>query len=399
MPDIIPFNKIFHDQEEQAALARALANDSWHGDGPASKRVEALLCQWLKSEHAFLTTSCTHALEMAMMVLEIEKGDEVILPSFTFVSTANAVLMRGGKVVFAEIRSNDLTIDPDDLARKITPATKAVIPIHYAGVSADFDSIYQVLGKKAISDNPSNVQSGSPSEIAVVEDAAQAVGAYWKNKALGTVGDIGCFSFHDTKNFTCGEGGAFLTQKNDLARKAEWIREKGTDRSAFLRGEIDKYTWQSHGSSYIPSDLLAALLEVQLKKKEVILESRKKIRECYYERLSEARDRGWIFLPVIPDYARSNYHIFHFHVRNKSDRDPLIAMLRDEGIQAAFHYVPLHNSPYARKIMDRPVVLPRTEYLADSLIRLPLYPDLLADMEQAADRTRSVLARFFNKRR
>jgi len=380
MSEFIPYNKIFKGSEEQKAMMDALEGECWHGDGPASKRVESYLCNWLGARYAFLTTSCTHALEMAMMTLDIGEGDEVIMPSFTFVSTANAVRMRGARPVFAEIRSSDLTIDPVDVATKITPATRAVIPIHYAGISADFDGIRRAIDGR---------------DVFIVEDAAQAVGAYWKDRALGTIGDIGCFSFHDTKNITCGEGGALLTGDQTLAEKAEWIREKGTNRSAFLRGEIDKYTWVSQGSSYIPSDLLAALLEAQLQKKEIILESRKKVWEAYMDRLGESRDKGWIILPDIPSYARINYHIFHFHVKDAADRDPLIARFREAGIGASFHYVPLHNAPYARKILGNQVQLPRTEHLADTLIRLPLYPDLVDIRHDVADRVYSVISRYF----
>ncbi len=388
MPDYIPFNQIFKDHTELEAVQEILSGETWHGDGPAGKRVEAKLSKWLDSRFVFLTTSCTHALEMAMMVLEIGHGDEVILPGFTFVSTANAVRMQGGIPVFAEIKASDLTLDPVDVARKITPATKAVIPIHYAGVSADFEGI-----RKAIANH-----SGSGQQIAIVEDAAQAVGAWWNDQALGTIGDIGCFSFHDTKNITCGEGGAFLTQNRELAEKAEWIREKGTNRSAFLRGEIDKYTWISQGSSYIPSDLLAGVLEAQLEKRNQILALRKQVWEAYRYRLQEAAARQWITLPEIPEYASSNYHIFHFHVPDPADRDPLLRALKDAGIGASFHYIPLHNAPFAQKILDHPVSLPRTEYLAQTLIRLPLYPDLARISDDVADRVMKVLTRFFQSK-
>lgn len=381
MPDFIPFNKISKDKSELEAMAQALDGDCWHGDGPASKRVETYLCRWLDVSHVFLTTSCTHALEMAMMVLGIREGDEVIMPSFTFVSTANAVRMRGGIPVFAEIRSSDLTLDVHDVASKITPATRAVIPVHYAGVAADFDGIRHAISGR---------------NIAIVEDAAQAVGAFWNKRALGTLGDIGCLSFHDTKNITCGEGGAFLTNDADLAEKAEWVREKGTNRSAFLRGEVDKYTWISQGSSYIPSDLLAALLEAQLRKKDAIREARRRVWEAYRNRLSQLHDKGWISLPEIPKYAHPNYHIFHFHVREAADRNPLLDLLKNAGIGATFHYVPLHNAPYAVNTLKQKVSLARTEKLADTLIRLPLYPGLDEIREDVADRVLKVLIRYYS---
>ena len=382
MPDYIPFNRIFKDEDEKKAISEVLSGDNWHGDGPVGRRVEAYFCEWLNSRHAFLTTSCTHALEMAMMILEIGEGDEVIMPGFTFVSTANAVSMRGGKPIFADIRDDDLTIDTEDIARKITPATRAVIPVHYAGVSADFDEIRRVIDNRAVS---------------IIEDAAQAVGAFWNGQALGTVGDIGCFSFHDTKNITCGEGGALLTQNDDFAEKAEWIREKGTNRTAFLRGEVDKYTWVSLGSSYVPSELLSAVLEVQLRKKDIILEKRKAMWNVYFESLRDIEQNGWITLPVTPPYAQTNYHIFHFIVRDQSDRDPLISAFRNAGIGASFHYIPLHNAPYARKFLDKPIILPKTEYLADSLIRLPLHPGLADRKEEIATRVHDVLTGYYKE--
>lgn len=374
------FNRIFKDEKEQIAVNKVLSGNNWHGDGPAGKRVEEILRQWLSSKYAFLTTSCTHALEMAMMVLDVQPGDEIIMPSFTFVSTANAVYMRGAVPVFAEIQPFDLNIDPADTEKKITAKTKAIIPVHYAGVSVNFDALYS-----AIDNRP----------VAVIEDAAQAIGAFWKDKALGTIGDIGCFSFHDTKNITCGEGGAFLTQNDDLAKKAEWVREKGTNRSAFLRGEIDKYTWVSAGSSYIPSDILAGILEVQLHKRKKIHNARKEVWQAYEHILKQAESKGWITLPKIPEYAQSNYHIFHFLVNKTSLRDPLLHALRQDGIEAAFHYIPLHNSPFMKKIMNKEISLPQTERLAQSIIRLPLYPALAPQKEEAAERVYKTITRFF----
>ncbi|MBP3192363.1 dTDP-4-amino-4,6-dideoxygalactose transaminase [Natronogracilivirga saccharolytica] len=382
--DYIPFNRIYRTNEEYKAIVQALDSECWHGDGPASRRVESRLRDWTGSKHVFLTTSCTHALEMAMMALEIERGDEVIMPSFTFVSTANAVRMRGGTPVFAEIRESDLTLDPADTAGKITSSTKAIIPVHYAGVSADFAALRELI---------------SGSTIKIVEDAAQGVDAYWQDKALGTIGDIGCYSFHDTKNITCGEGGAFLTQDEELARKAEWIREKGTNRTAFLRGETDKYTWVSPGSSYIPSDLLAALLEAQLNKKDIIRKHRSTVWNAYFSELKEIEDKGMIRLPRIPDYARSNYHIFHFITSETEDQSPLLKKLRDEGIEASFHYIPLHNAPYARKELGLSASLPVTERVAASLIRLPVYPALASKAENIAGRVRDVIKDYYKSKK
>ena len=380
MPDPVPFHAIFRDDAEQKAILKALEQNSWHGNGPSSKRVEAFLKKWLDAAHVFLTTSCTHALEMAMLVLDIRPGDQVIMPSFTFVSTANAVAMRGATPVFSEIRSSDLTIDPEDVAKKITPSTRAIIPVHYAGVSVDFDAL---------------IPLAEENNIAIVEDAAQGVGAYWRGRALGTIGQLGCFSFHDTKNLTCGEGGALLARAGDIAEKAEWIREKGTNRSAFLRGEVDKYTWISPGSSYIPSDLLAALLEAQLEKKDLIHRYRKAVWQTYFDYLSNECDSRWITLPRIPEYAESNYHIFHLLVRKPEVRNPLLKALKQAGIEATFHYVPLHNAPYARNLPGRQPALKRTELLADCIVRLPLYPDLYPRRREIAGRICSVLNHFF----
>lgn len=384
MSEFIPFNKIYKTKAEHKAITHALESDCWHGDGPASRRVEAHLRDLTGARHVFLTTSCTHSLEMAMMVLEAGPGDEVIMPSFTFVSTANAVRMRGATPVFAEIRESDLTLDPDDVARKITSSTKAIIPVHYAGVSVDFQALQEQISDR---------------DIRIVEDAAQAVDAYWMDRALGTIGDIGCYSFHDTKNITCGEGGAFLTHNDELARKAEWVREKGTNRSAFLRGEIDKYTWVSPGSSYIPSDLLAAVLEAQLQKRDIIRKLRSRVWHTYRERLQELEDQGLIRLPFIPQYAKSNYHIFHFITAHSDHRDPLIHELKDAGIGASFHYIPLHDAPYARKELGMSVRLPETERLAASLIRLPVYPDLAPHIEEIADRVYDVISSYYQSKK
>ncbi|MDI6400551.1 dTDP-4-amino-4,6-dideoxygalactose transaminase [Balneolaceae bacterium ANBcel3] len=380
MDEFIPFNKIFRGQEEIDAVIQVLKSDCWRGDGPAGREAEAFINEWLGSKYTFLTTSCTHALEMAMMILDIGPGDEVIMPGFTFVSTANAVRTRGAMPVFADIRPLDLMIDPEDVEKKTTSKTKAIVPVHYSGISADFDGLFSVI---------------NPSRVTIVEDAAQGVGARWKGRALGTIGEMGCFSFHDTKNFTSGEGGAFLTQCQEIAEKAEWIREKGTNRSAFMRGEVDKYTWISSGSSYIPSDILSAVLMAQLKKKDAIVDARKTVWESYRASLQEAENKGWITLPVIPSYSTSNYHMFYFLTKRKADRNPLLDVLKKAGIDATFHYIPLHNSPYAKKISRGSCTLPATEELAESIIRLPLYPDLATNADKIAGRVSEVIHSYF----
>lgn len=378
MPSTIPFNSPYVGAEEAAAVAKAIAQPILHGDGPISRSVEVYMEQWLQVRHAFLTTSCTHALEMAMIALGIRAGDEVIMPSFTFVSTANAVVLRGGTPVFADIRPDTLTLDVVDVARRITSATKAIVVVHYAGVSADMDEILDLARKH---------------DLYVVEDAAQAVDARYKNRYLGTLGDIGCFSFHDTKNITCGEGGAFLTQRDDVAQMAERIREKGTNRSAFLRGEIDKYSWVSQGSSYIQSDILAALLTTQFEKRDIIRTRRKEVWEAYYDALTPLADAGEIILPTIPPHSSSNYHIFFFRVPSPEQRSRVLDALRVEGIQATFHYVPLHSSPYGRKVLKYEGVLPNTTKCSDTLIRLPIYPQLAAESADVGQRVATILKR------
>lgn len=356
-----PFNKPYIGKQEEEALLEALRSRHLRGDGPRTKRVQQQMEQWLGVGHVLLTTSCTHALEMAMMVLDVGPGDEVIMPSFNFVSSANAAVLRGAKPVFADIRAETMNIDPDDIARKITPATKAVVPVHYAGVGCAMDTIMAIAEEH---------------DLYVIEDAAQAVDACYRGRPLGTIGHIGCYSFHDTKNITCGEGGAFLTNDDALAGRAEIIREKGTNRAAFMRGEIDKYTWVSPGSSYIPSDLLAALLEAQLDRRSEIKRSRRQRWQRYHRALRPLQDAGKITLPHIPDHCDSNYHIFHFLAPTAALQEQLLEHFRAQDIPASFHYVPLHSAPYARQALEEAPALEQTDHCSNRLIRLPLYPEL-----------------------
>lgn len=376
----IPFHKPFTNQKELDAVELVLKNGVLRGDGPTSRRVQKVISNDIRARHVYFTTSCTHALEMAIMCLDLKPGDEVILPSFTFVSTANAILIHGGKPVFADILPGTLNLDPSDVARKITSRTRAIIPVHYAGVSVDFDAIKSLISGR---------------NIMIIEDAAQGVDACYKGQTLGTIGDIGCYSFHDTKNITCGEGGAFITNSDEIARKAEIIREKGTNRSAFLRGEVDKYTWINRGSSFIQSDILASILEVQWMKRRQIKELRKNIWSRYYHVLLPFARRNLISLPVVPDYCDSNYHIFFLNTQSPNTRDELLDHLKLSGIQASFHYVPLHNSPYGRQINPDQAVLPNTELLSDTLIRLPIYPGLLEEHPDFDNRVFEVFETFF----
>ncbi len=372
----VPFNMPCVGQAEIDAVTRALQQGVLRGDGPISKRIEARLKTWLNVPHVYFTTSCTHALEMAMIALNIGKGDEVIMPSFTFVSSANAVVLRGATPVFAEIDPDTLNIDPADIERRITPATRAIVPVHYAGVACDMDAIMALAQKH---------------DLYVIEDAAQAIDATYKGKPLGTIGHIGCFSFHDTKNLTSGEGGAFVTNDNAIAEKAELVREKGTNRSAFFRGEVDKYNWVSQGSSYIQSDILAALLEAQIDRKDEIKQQRKQVWDAYYEALRPLAAADQITLPVVPDYADSNYHIFFFKMPSLDLRQATLKALKADGIQATFHYVPLHSSPYGRDTLGCTDDLHITEHCSETLLRLPMYPQLSSQATELAARIAKIV--------
>ena len=374
----IPFVRPFLGEDEIKAVTEALRNGNIHGDGPIGKKVEAKLKVLFGSKHALLATSGTHALEMALMALKIMPGDEVILPSFTFVSTANAVMLQGARPVFAEIDLETLNIDPRDIEKKITKKTKAIIPVHYGGIGCRMDEI-MYLAKK--------------NNIYVVEDAAQGVDAKYKGRYLGTIGDVGCYSFHETKNITCGEGGALMTDDDDVKRRAEIIREKGTNRSAFLRGEVDKYTWIDKGSSYVNSDILSAVLDVQLDRVKEITVRRRKIYDYYNEALKDLAEAERIYLPEIPPECEHNGHIFYFRLRTEKERYHYLAELKKRGIGATFHYIPLHSSPYGREVLGyKAEDLPVTELVSKTLIRLPLYPQMTdREIEYIVDNVRNVI--------
>ncbi|HEY6210056.1 MAG TPA: dTDP-4-amino-4,6-dideoxygalactose transaminase [Gemmatimonadales bacterium] len=372
----IPFNRPFVDQREIEAVARVLRGDTLRGNGPVARRVEESLRQWLGVAHAYLTTSCTHALEMAMLVLGVKRGDEVIMPSFTFVSTANAVVLRGACPVFADIGADTLNIDPVDVERRVTPRTRAVIVVHYAGVACDMEAITDLARRRG---------------LVIVEDAAQGIDARHSGRPLGAIGQIGCLSFHDTKNIMCGEGGAFLTNDPAAARSAELIREKGTNRAGFLRGEVDRYTWVSEGSSYVPSDILASVLEVQIAKRAEIKARRRVVWEAYFRALEPLAARGQVVRPVVPPYAEPNYHIFFFRVRTAALRDRVLAALAAAGIGATFHFIPLHSSPFGRQVTGRPESLPVTDECSSTLVRLPVYPDLSDGADAIAGRVAEIV--------
>jgi len=360
----IPSNVPYLGIDEEEALQKALSAGHLTGNGPICKHVQQQMREMFDVKHVLLTPSCTAALEMAMLVLDIGPGDEVILPSFTFVSAANCVVLRGATPVFAEIKPDTLNIDPNDIRRRITSRTKVVMPMHYAGVGCDMDAIMEIAEEH---------------DLYVVEDAAQGVDALYKEQYLGTIGDIGCYSFHGTKNITCGEGGAFLTNDDELAQKAEIIHEKGTNRAAFVRGQVDRYSWVSVGSSYVLSDLLAALLEVQLEKREETKAKRKVVWEQYYEGLKPLAREGKVTLPVIPAERESNYHIFFFRVADEEARNMVLDGLRDRGIGATFHYIPLHSSPFGMGRLRHEDKLPITEECSQTLVRLPIWPGIASD--------------------
>lgn len=359
----VPFNVPYTTGNELKYIEDCINTGKICGDGKYTKLVNKYLEETLFANKILLTTSCTHALEMAAIQMGLKEGDEVICPAYTFVSTANPILLRGAKVVFAEIDEKTLNIDLDDVERKITDKTKAIFPVHYAGVSCDMDRLMDIAKKN---------------NIMVCEDAAQALYSTYKNRYLGTIGDYGCFSFHETKNYVCGEGGAISINSADAlaVEKAEIIREKGTDRSKFYRGQVDKYTWVDIGSSYLPSDMLAAFLYAQLEAKNEIFERRERVYNRYYEGLKDLQDKGIIKLPIIPDFCKSNYHMFYILCESEKQRDYLMANLKQAGITAVFHYLPLHTAPVGEKMGYKKGQLPITEKIGATLLRLPMYADL-----------------------
>jgi len=359
--DPIAFSRPWFDEREEAAVREALRGHV-SGDGPIGRRVEARLAAQLGAFRVLLTTSGTHALELALLALGVRPGQEVICPSFTFVSSANAVLRVGARPVFADIEDRTLGLDPADVEPRVTPRTVALLPVHYAGVAPDMEALLDLARRRG---------------LRVVEDAAQGLAATWRGQALGTLGDAGCLSFHETKNVTCGEGGALLVGDPELARRAEVAREKGTNRAAFLRGEVDKYTWVAEGSSYVLSDVLAALLDTQLDKLEEIQRRRAGVVARYRGGLASwAAERGVRLPPALPERGE-NHHIFFLLYPDARQRDTALTSLRERGIQATFHYVPLHSAPHARRLGVH-AELPVTDRVASTLLRLPLHPLLSA---------------------
>jgi dTDP-4-amino-4,6-dideoxygalactose transaminase len=357
----IPFNRPHIIGREIDYIAQCLNNAKLSGDGHFTKQCQQLLRQKFAAEHVLLTTSCTAALEMAALMCDLKPQDEVILPSYTFTSTANAFALRGAKLTFVDVRSDTLNLDENLLEQAVTERTRVVVPVHYAGVACNMEAIGAFARRHG---------------LRVVEDAAQGVNATYQGRYLGTLGDFGAYSFHETKNFVCGEGGALLSNRQRDVARAEIIREKGTNRSQFFRGEVDKYTWVDIGSSYLPSDILAAFLYAQLEQMDVITRRRRAIYEQYATALQPLAERGLLVLPTIPAECGSNYHMFYTLVADLRTRTELLEHLKGQGILATFHYVPLHTSTVGLSMGYRPGMLPVTESVSERLVRLPFYPDL-----------------------
>jgi dTDP-4-amino-4,6-dideoxygalactose transaminase len=363
----IPFNRPCLAGKEYKYMAEAIANGHASGDGPFTRRCHEILEHELGVPKVLLTTSCTHALEMAAILLDCGPGDEVILPSFTFVSTANAFVLRGAKIVFSDIRPDTLNLDEARLEALITPRTKAIVPVHYAGVACEMDTI---------------CTTAKLNNVAIIEDNAHALFARYKGRHTGTFGRLATQSFHETKNVTCGEGGALVVNDRDLVERALVIREKGTNRSQFFRGQVDKYTWVDIGSSYLPSDLLAAFLLAQLEGRDEIQRKRQHIWETYQEELNNWSGERNVRLPVVPRDCEQAFHMFYLIMPSFEDRQGLIAHLKQQGILSVFHYLPLNQSEMGRSWAARETPCPITEDLSLRLLRLPFYNDL-SESEQA----------------
>ncbi len=356
----IGFNKPYFTGKETDYIMEAVLSGKVSGDGLFTKKCQ----QFFEEKYAFkktlLTTSCTDALEMAAILLDIKPGDEVIAPSYTFVSTVNAFVLRGAKIVFADSTAQNPNMDVALLEKLITPKTKAIVPVHYAGIACDMDAVMSIAKAK---------------NIYVVEDAAQAIDSFYKNKPLGSIGHLSAFSFHETKNIISGEGGMLSVNDEKFSSRAEIIREKGTNRSAFFRGEIDKYGWVDIGSSFLPSDIIAAFLFAQLENLERIQLRRKQIWNKYYEQLANPAMKNFIDLPFIPEHATNNAHMFYIVCKAENQREKLIAHLKMNNINSVFHYQSLHKSPYY-KSSGGSIDQPFTDYYSENLLRLPFYFEL-----------------------
>lgn len=361
---MINFNVPPYVGKEMDYIADAVGNHKICGDGPYTKKCNAWIEEQTKTAKALLTTSCTHATEMAALLCDIQPGDEVIMPSYTFVSTADAFVLRGANVVFVDIRPDTMNIDETKIEDAITEKTKAIVPVHYAGVACEMDTIMDIARRH---------------NLKVIEDAAQGVMSFYKGHALGTIGDYGCFSFHETKNYSMGEGGALLIHDPAMIEEAEIVREKGTNRSKFFRGQIDKYTWVNAGSSYLPSELNAAYLWAQLEAADKIYDDRMATWNHYYEGFKELEKEGYIQLPVVPEECKHNAHMFYIKAKDLEERSRLITYLKENEIQAVFHYIPLHSAPAGQKFGRFHGEDIYTTKESERLMRLPMYYGLESD--------------------
>lgn len=377
MPSKIPFNKPFITGKEIEYIASAISNGNIAADGFFTRGCARLLEDRFAIPRVLMTPSCTSALELAAMLCDLEPDDEVIMPSFTFVSTANAVVRAGAKPVFVDIRPDTLNIDETLIEQSVTANTKAIFPVHYAGVSCEMDRIMEIAEKH---------------KLLVVEDAAQGVNAFYNGRPLGSIGHFGAYSFHDTKNYVSGEGGALCINSPEFIERAEIIREKGTNRSQFFRGEVDKYTWVDVGSSYVPAEIVCAFLLAQLEAMDEITARRRDVYQFYLENLSPLEEREWLTIPRAPSGCESNYHMCYVMFDDGKTRDDAMAHLKRNGISAVFHYIPLHSSTMGKKFGYAEGDLPMTEDLSARLLRLPFFPDITRDEQM---RVVSCLAEFF----
>ena len=356
----IPFNKPYFTGKETEYIREAVNSGKISGDGIFTDKCHSFFEQKYGFKKCLLTSSCTDALEMAAILLEIKEGDEIIAPSYTFVSTVNAFVLRGAKIIFADSQADNPNIDVDTIEKLVSPQTKAIVVVHYGGLACQMDKIMAIANKH---------------NLFVVEDAAQAIDAYYEHKPLGGIGHLAAFSFHETKNIIAGEGGMLVINDVKFVERAEIIREKGTNRSKFFRGEIDKYTWVDIGSSFLPSEITAAFLYAQLENIEKIQEKRKEIWNRYFQNLMPLQEKGLIQIPKIPIFASNNAHLFYVLCKNLSERNSLLRYLNEKGILAVFHYLPLHTSPYFLE-RHQTECLPNAEKYANTLLRLPLFYEL-----------------------
>jgi dTDP-4-amino-4,6-dideoxy-D-glucose transaminase len=377
---MIPFNKPPYVGNEMNYIQDAISKRKICGDGEYTKKCNAWLEENTKTAKALLTTSCTHATEMAALLADIKPGDEVIMPSYTFVSTADAFVLRGAKAVFVDIRPDTMNIDETLIEDAVTSKTKAIVPVHYAGVACEMDTIMDIAKRH---------------NLCVIEDAAQGVCSKYKGKPLGAIGDYGCYSFHETKNYSMGEGGALLISDADNIERAEIIREKGTNRSKFFRGQIDKYTWVDAGSSYLPSELNAAYLWAQLEKSDVIFEDRMKTWNTYYAAFKELAEQEKIELPFVPGECEHNAHMFYLKTKDLEERTQFITYLKERGIIAVFHYIPLHTAPAGVKYGQFHGEDKYTTKESERLVRLPLYYDMT---EEERDKVIEAVIDFYKNR-